>query len=126
MTPGQKTARQWGRNPRRWAPSERRWAVLGRTYRHWARNLRRSAVVLVCYDGKQGRAVPGKVIRTRKGAVTVEFPRYAGTELLRLRFVGGEAYDRGGIVQDGIARLAGVGGRARGDLYVLAPALHGA
>lgn len=113
------------RPPTRWQPFIRRVSKELKTYRHWARTLRRGAVVLVCYDGKQGRAVPGKVIRARKGAVTVEFPRYAGTERLRLRFVGGEAYDREGIVQDGIARLAGVGGRARGDLYVLAPALHG-
>jgi len=109
----------------RWQPFIRRVAKELKTFRHWARNLRRGVQVLVCYDGKLGRAVPGTVLRARKGVVTVEFPRYAGTEPLRLRFVGGEAYDRGGVVQDGIARLAGMGGRARGDLYVLTPALHG-
>ena len=67
-------------------------------------------MISACYDGKRGRAVDVRVIKSRKGVVIAEFPRWTGEGVARVRFVDGRGWDRG---------VLGLWGR--GDFYRIIP-----
>lgn len=63
--------------------------MTGNKYKKADRNLKpkKGDLVSVCYDGKWGRAVVGKVVQSRGFAIKVEFPESDGGEVLTAWFV---------------------------------------
>lgn len=111
MTP--KRPRHYRSDPRRWKPQTLKLLQHQKRYRHWLHRLRRTQRVSVCYDGKSGRAVEGRVLRARRGVVWVRFPRFGGNSGVAIaRFVDGQGKDQGGDMM----RTLGIGDA---DLYVL-------
>lgn len=86
-----------------------------RSYKHWCSTLKKGQLISACYDGKRGRAVDARVIKSRKGVVIAEFTRWAGEGVARVRFVDGRGWDNGGTAM----RVMGVS--HRGDFYQIIP-----
>ena len=72
-------------------------------------------MISACYDGKRGRAVDVRVIKSRKGVVIAEFPRWTGEGVARVRFVNGRGWDNGGV------SMRAIGVSRRGDFYRIIP-----
>lgn len=92
-----------------------RMIVCKENYWNWCRTLKKGQLISACYDGKRGRAVDARVIKSRKGVVIAEFPRWAGEGVARVRFVDGRGWDNGGTAM----RVMGVS--HRGDFYRIIP-----
>ncbi len=101
---------------RRNKTDRRRASVIAKhEYLHWFRTLRKGQVVSACYDGKRGRAVDARVVKSRKGVVVAEFVRWGRKSLTRVRFVEGGGWDTDGDY------MPTLGVSRRGDYYQLAP-----
>jgi hypothetical protein len=86
-----------------------------RNYSHWCRNLKKGQLISACYDGKRGRAVDARVIKSRKGVVIAEFVRWGRNSLTRVRFVDGGGWDIDGDY------MPAIGVSNRGDYYQIIP-----
>lgn len=92
-----------------------RMIVCKENYWNWCRTLKKGRLISACYDGKRGRAVDARVIKSRKGVVIAEFPRWGRNSLTRVRFVDGGGWDIDGDY------MPAIGVSNRGDYYQIVP-----
>jgi len=100
---------------RRRQKSDMRHCTNERDYKHWCRTLKKGQLISACYRGRAVMARDGRVIKSRKGVVIVEFTRWVGEGVARVRFVDGGGWDNGGVA------MRAMGVSRRGDYYQIVP-----